>query len=175
PDPEQAKRETEVERHRLQAVQAGLAPGELGALVEATIDLKRKQEAPDTPQALASIPSLTRDDLPRQNKLIPIEIGALADTTVLTHDLDTNGLIYLDLAFDLKRLAPELLPYLAVFSRALLETGAGKDDFIALSQRIGRDTGGISAQRWTSATVGGEDSAAWLFLHGKATAERADN
>ena len=174
PDSQLAAREAAAERERLQAVQKALSPGELGALVQATADLKRKQEAPDPPEALAAIPSLTLGDLPRRNKPIPVEVGALAGTTLLAHDLDTNGLIYLDLAFDLHRLAPELLPYLALFSRALLETGAGPDDFIALSQRIGRETGGISAQRWTSAVLGGTGSATWLFLRGKATPERAD-
>src|SRR5205814_4710581 len=110
-----------------------------------------------------------------RNKSIPLEIGALAGTPVLVHDLDTNGLIYLDLAFDLHRLTPELLSYLALFSRALLETGAGADDFIALSQRIGRETGGISAQRWTSAMLGSADSAAWLVFRGKAIPARADS
>jgi Zn-dependent M16 (insulinase) family peptidase len=174
-DPQQTAREADAERRRLQAVQSALPASGLSALVEATQALKLKQETPDPPEALAAIPSLALGDLPRRNKPIPLEVGALAGTQLLSHDLDTSGLIYLDLAFDLHRLAPELLPYMALFSRALLETGAGPDDFIALSQRIGRETGGISAQRWTSARVGGVGSAAWLFLHGKATPERADS
>jgi Zn-dependent M16 (insulinase) family peptidase len=173
PDPGQAAREAEAERARLKAVEAKLSPADRKALAAATAALKKKQETPDSPEALAAVPSLTLGDLPRQNKLIPVAIGTLAGTRTLTHDLDTNGLIYLDLAFDLRRLPPDLLPYLSLFSRALLETGAGRDDFIALSQRIGRETGGIHAHHWTSARLGRTGSAAWLVVRGKATPERA--
>src|SRR5262249_47461543 len=151
PDPALAAREAEAERARLKAVETTLSATERARLAEVTAILKRKQATADPPEALAKIPSLTLADLPRQNKTIPVEMGSRAGTRLLAHDLDTTGIVYLDLAFDLARLTAEQLPYLSLFSRALLETGAGGDDFIALSQRIGRETGGISAQRWTSA------------------------
>jgi len=46
---------------------------------------------------------------------------------VLYHDLATSGIVYVDLAFDLHRLPGELLPFVQLFSRALLETGAGAE------------------------------------------------
>ncbi len=175
PDSEQNKREAETERKRLEGIEKTLSADARDKLAEITASLKKKQETPDAPEELAKIPSLALEDLPRTNKTIPIEVGSLSGTTVLTHDLETNGLIYLDLAFDLKRLPQELLSYMPLFSRALLETGAGRDDFIALSQRIGRETGGIHASRWTNATLGGTGSVARLIVRGKATAERADS
>jgi presequence protease len=39
---------------------------------------------------------------------------------------------------------------------------------VQLSQRIGRSTGGIRPQRWTSTVAGGVTSTAWLNLRGKA-------
>jgi hypothetical protein len=39
---------------------------------------------------------------------------------------------------------------------------------VRLSQRIGRSTGGIRSQRWTSTIAGSPTSTAWLFLRGKA-------
>jgi presequence protease len=44
----------------------------------------------------------------------------------------------------------------------------GTGDFVRLSQRIGRSTGGIRPQRWTSTVAGGVTSTAWLNLRGKA-------
>ena len=176
PDAEQAAREAAAEKTRLEAVEKTLSPERRAELAEETRTLKLRQETPDAPEALAAIPSLGLGDLPRENKTVPIDIGTLADTSALAHDLDTSGIIYLDVAFDLHALPPELLPYLALFSRALLETGAGADDFITLSQRIGRDTGGISAQRFASSTLGGDGTAAaWFILRGKATPEHASD
>jgi len=48
--------------------------------------------------------------------------------------------------------------------------GTEKDDFVRLTQRIGRDTGGIHASSFTSARYGEAGSATWLFLRGKAIA-----
>jgi Zn-dependent M16 (insulinase) family peptidase len=172
PDSEQAEREAAAERSRLDAVRSGMSANDLRAVVDETATLKRLQEQADPPEALATIPTLTLADLPRENKLTPIETTSLADTRVLYHDLFTNGVVYLDVGFDLHVLPAELLPYVQLFSRALLETGVGNDDFVRLSQRIGRSTGGIRPQRWTSAVWGGNATAAWLNLRGKALPEQ---
>ncbi len=168
PDREQAEREEQEERAHLEHVRARMTDTDIGAVVDATRTLKALQERPDPPEALATIPTLKLSDLPRENKTIPIETTSLRDTRVLYHDLFTNGVVYLDLGFDLHTLPPELLPYVPLFSRALTETGAGDDDFVRLSQRIGRSTGGIRPMRWTSTVVGDSRATAWLTLRGKA-------
>jgi presequence protease len=149
-----------------------MSRSDLEALVEATCSLKRLQETPDPPDALATIPTLALEDLSRWNKVIPIEVMRVADTHVLYHDLATNGALYLDLGFDLHALPTDLLPYLPLFARALLETGAGQQDFVGLSQRIGRTTGGIRPQIWVSAILDSQFAAARLFLRAKAVAEK---
>ena len=172
PDPEQAEREAAAERKRLDDARAAMSRSDLGALVEATYTLKRVQETPDPPEALATIPTLALEDLPRRNKVIPIEVTRVADTRVLYHDLATNGVLYLDLGFDLHVLPTDLLPYVPLFARALLETGAGNQDFVSLSQRIGRATGGIQPQVWISAVIDSPFAAARLFLRAKVVSEK---
>jgi presequence protease len=168
PDRDLAECEAQEERARLEAVRASMTARDLQGVVEATNTLRRTQEQPDAPEALATIPTLTLSDLPHANKLIPCEVTSLSDTRVLYHDLFTNGVVYVDVGFDLHTLSSELLPYVPLFGRALLETGVGNDDFVRLSQRIGRSTGGIRPQRWTSTVAGGVTSTAWLNLRGKA-------
>jgi hypothetical protein len=131
PDPEQAEREAAAERQRLDAARAAMSRSDLEALVEVTCTLKRLQETPDAPEALATIPTLALEDLPRRNKVIPIEVTREADTQVLYHALSINGVLYLDLGLDLHVLPADLLPYVPLFARALLETGAGQQDFVA--------------------------------------------
>src|SRR5271167_2411565 len=149
-----------------------MSRSDLEALVEANRALKRLQETPDPPEALATIPTLAVEDLPRRNKVIPVEVTRVADTQVLYHDLATNGVLYLDLGFDLHVLPTDLLPYVPLFARALLETGAGNQDFVSLSQRIGRSTGGIHPQIWISAVLDSQFAAARLFLRAKAVPEK---
>jgi hypothetical protein len=56
-----------------------------------------------------------------------------------------------------------------------LETGAGDLDFVQLSQRIGRFTGGIAAHPWTSSVTGSATAATRLFLRTKAMPDRVDD
>jgi presequence protease len=112
-------------------------------------------------------------DLPRRNRPIPRIVTSCAGTRALFHEQPTNGIVYLDVGFDLHALPADLLPYVELFGRTLLEMGAGDLDFVQLSQRIGRSTGGIAAQTWTSATEASEGAAAWLFLRTKAMPDKA--
>jgi presequence protease len=173
PDPEQAEREALAERKRLAEARAAMSEAEVGGVVEATRTLKRLQETPDPPEALATIPSLQLADLPRGNRTIPIQVMRLADTEVLYHDLSTNGIVYLDLGLDLRALTPELLPYLRLFGRAVLETGAGDQDFVMLSHRIGQATGGIHPEVFSSALRNSDAAATRLFLRAKVMSEKA--
>ncbi len=168
PDRQQGEREAKEEEARLAKSRAAMTPNDLTAAAEETRLLKRLQETPDSPEALATIPTLKLADMPRRNKLVPIEVTQVSDTRVLYHDLFTNGVVYLDLAFDLHTLPADLLPYAGLFGRALLETGVGNEDFVRLSQRIGRSTGGIRPTRFNSVTADRKGATAWLVLRGKA-------
>ncbi|HEU5101846.1 MAG TPA: insulinase family protein [Roseiflexaceae bacterium] len=174
PDPEQAAREADEERVRLARARAAMSEADLQIVVEATSALKLAQQTPDSPEALATIPMLTLDDLERRNKLIPLAVTESQGARVLYHDLFTNGIIYLDVGLDLHTLPADMLPYVGLFGRALLETGVGEQDFVQLSQRIGRATGGIWPQTFTSVIRGSLHGAAWLFLRGKAMPDKAD-
>jgi Zn-dependent M16 (insulinase) family peptidase len=174
PDPEQAEREAREERERLDAARAAMSEADLQRVIEQTKLLKRIQETPDSPEALGTIPRLGLKDLPARNAPIPIETGALSGALLVTHDLQTNGIVYLDIGFDLRRLPAGLLPYAGIFRYALLETGAGALDFVRLSQRIGSSTGGISTATLTATKRQDGTAGAWLFLRAKAVSGKLD-
>jgi Zn-dependent M16 (insulinase) family peptidase len=170
-----AEREAEAERERLEAARATMTDADLQAIMDNTELLKRIQATPDAPEALARIPTLTLNDLDRENKTIPLDVSERDGARILFHDLFTNGIVYLDVGMNLHQLPQELLPYVSLFSRALLELGTTHEDFVQLSQRIGRTTGGIHPQVLTSVRRDSDEAAAWLFLRGKATLEHTDD
>ncbi len=118
---------------------------------------------------------LQREDLDREGKLIPLETSFLHGAELLYHDLFTNGIVYLDLGFDLQMLPQELLPYAGLFGSVLLSMGTEREDFAKLSQRIGRTTGGIGSSNFISAIQESDEGAAWFFLRGKATMAQAQD
>lgn len=175
PDPGLNQQLEAEEKDRLERVRQSMTQADLLKLVENSHQLKLHQETPDTPEALATIPSLKLEDLDKQNKLIPIDIQELGKSKILYHDLFTNGIVYVDVGFDLHTLPQELLPYTALFSKALIEMGTEKESFVKLSQRIGRTTGGIFPTLYTSSMRGKDEATAWLFLRGKATMSQVND
>ncbi len=173
PDPELGRRFDEDEKARLAGIRESMSDSQIADLIETTKKLKLRQETPDSSQALETLPVLKLQDLEKKSRSIPIEVLELQDTKVLYHDLFTNGIVYLDLGFDLHTLPKELLPLTEIFARALLETGTDKEDFVKLSQRIGMSTGGIHSTAVSTSTFGSRESVTKLFLRGKGTAPQA--
>jgi Zn-dependent M16 (insulinase) family peptidase len=168
PDIGLRQKEEAAEREGLEKIRASMSPGEVETVMANTRELKRLQETPDPPEALASIPVLEIADLDRKNKILPIASLERGSTPVLFHDIFTNGIIYLDVGLNLHALPDRFLSYVPLFGRSLVEMGTEKEDFVSLTQRISRKTGGIRPEPFMSTPLGARKSTAWLFLRAKA-------
>jgi presequence protease len=169
PDPDLARRFNEEEKERLAKIRESLTDSQIAELVETTKRLKLQQETPDSAEALETLPVLKLEDLEKKNKSIPIEVLKMQDSKVLYHDLFTNGIVYLDLGFDLHTLPKELLPLTEIFGRALFEMGTEAEDYVKFSQRIGKSTGGIHTDAVSVSAFGSRETVLKLFVRGKAT------
>ncbi|MBI5962727.1 MAG: insulinase family protein [Chloroflexi bacterium] len=169
PDPELGRRFEEDEKSRLEAIRSALNESQIAELVEQTKKLKELQETPNSNEALETLPFLKLEDLDKKSNTVPVEELQLQDATTLYHDLFTNGVVYLDLGFDLHTLPADLLPLTEIFGRALFEMGTDTEDYTKLSQRIGKSTGGIYADAVSVAALGSGESVIKLFIRGKST------
>ncbi|MEN6441920.1 MAG: insulinase family protein [Syntrophobacter sp.] len=172
PEPGLSAKEIEKETGRLAEVKKSFSAGQIRDVINTAAELRRLQSAPDSPEALSKIPVLGISDLSEHNKNIPIEQLSLDGARMLYHDIFTSGIAYLETGFDLRYLPRELISYAPLFGRALLEMGTRTEDFVSLSQRISRTTGGIRPEVFTSAVKGRSEPAAWLFLRAKAMTPR---
>ena len=75
------------------------------------------QETPDTAEALACVPALQLQDIPKEAASIPSHSSSLNGATLLQHDLFTNDVLYLEAALDLHPVPAHLLPLVPLFSR----------------------------------------------------------
>ncbi len=173
PDPDLHQKDMAREKHSLEEVRSDMEPEEIQSTVENTRELKRSQGAPDSPEALATIPRLKLEDIEKENKIIPIETSTCAGVKHLFHDLNTNGIVYFDLGMDLHGLPEKYLSYVPLFGRAFLEMGTEKEDFVSLTQRIGEKTGGLTSGPFSSVHRDRETAVTWLFLKGRALVARA--
>ena len=168
PDAELGVKEEEDERKRLDGLKENMTPAELREVFENKETLKRIQETPDSREALASIPTLNLSDLEKKNKSIPLELFDKRGAKILYHDLGTNGIAYVDIGFNLRVLPQEYIQYIPLFSRALIEMGTADEDYVKLSQRIDRKTGGVGPALLVSPVIDADKTEARLFLRGKA-------
>ncbi|MEA1971390.1 MAG: insulinase family protein [Thermodesulfobacteriota bacterium] len=157
-----------AERQKLGVVRGSVSPEELENIFKNAEQLKKNQEAPDSPDALATIPILKLADLEKKNRIIPLAVLDEKGATVLYHDISTNGIVYVETGLNLRSLPRKYVQYIPLFSRALLEMGTKKEDYVEISRRIDRKTGGVHPSLFISEVKNTGDVEARLFLCGKA-------
>jgi Zn-dependent M16 (insulinase) family peptidase len=174
PDTRFEDKRNAAERAELAKLAARLDENGRQAVAEDEAALRAFQETPDSPEALASIPSLALADLPEAETPIPQREIPAGGPTCYAHDIGTNGIVYLDLAFPLDGVPDSLLPLVPLFGRAVLELGSDRHDAVTLTRRIAAKTGGISREALLAPVLGGgpDDVAARLLFRGKATLDK---
>ena len=117
--------------------------------------LKTFQDRPDSPEAVASIPSLSIEDVPREVEKLEVEETRLGDTTVFLNKLYTNGILYTDFIFSMDHLDRRERLYLPLFTRLLLHTSLPGMSYDQVAHRLFRDTGGLYSFLESSPVLGG--------------------
>ncbi|PKN88342.1 MAG: peptidase M16 [Chloroflexi bacterium HGW-Chloroflexi-8] len=168
PDTNLAKLRVEKEKSRILDARNKMSDKDISEIISNSKALILRQETPDSPESLATIPMLSLDDIDRKVKTIPNTVIDSKRGRFLYHDIFTSNILYIDLGFDLKGLTPEQLPFMRLFSRSLLEMGTQKEDFVSLIQHIGRETGGINHSIYTSDQLTTKEAFAYLFIRAKA-------
>ena len=109
-----------------------------------TKDLIKRQDAPDKPEDLAKIPTLTRDDLTTDVPDYPLEETSFYDGTSFYHaEQFTSGIDYVGLYFDISDFEAEEYEALGFLSDLLSSLGTEKYDVAKLQTEIDTHTGGI--------------------------------
>ncbi|MDO4621878.1 MAG: insulinase family protein [Eubacteriales bacterium] len=139
----QAERDAKL-AEKLAEVKASLTEQEIAVIVEKTAELKAYQEAPDSEEALDSIPLLKREDIAAKTPVVLSCDPEKADgTTLLKHHYYTNGIGYLTLLFDTAGVPQELIPYLGLLKSVLGFVSTEHYTYGELFHEINANTGGI--------------------------------
>lgn len=128
---------------KLQAYKASLSETERQALVERTAALEEYQSEPDREEDIARIPVLRREDISREIEPIINEEMTIAGVPVVFHEIETNGIGYVDILFDMSGIEEELLPYVGILQSVLGIIDTNHYEYGELFNEINRYTGGI--------------------------------
>lgn len=137
-----ARMEKELEE-ALQAYKTSLSKEEQERLVERTKALEAYQSEPDAEEDLERIPILKREDISREIAPIINEELTLAGVPVVFHEIETNGIGYMDVMFDASDVAEEELPYLGILQSVLGIIDTTHYEYGELFNEINVHTGGI--------------------------------
>ena len=128
---------------KLAAYKASLSKDEIEKLVSDTAALEAYQEAEESLENMEKIPVLERSDIKREIAPIYNEEMEIADTKMLFHEIDTNGIGYIDVMFDLSGVATEDLPYVGFLQAVLGVIDTEHYEYGELFNEINVHTGGI--------------------------------
>ena len=120
-----------------------LSEAQVEQIVEQTHALAAYQESKDSIADKEKIPVLRREDISREITPMQNEELQLCGTPVIYHEVQTNGIGYLDLLFDLSGVSAELLPYVGILQAVLGIIDTEHYEYGELFNEINVHTGGI--------------------------------
>lgn len=127
----------------MQVYKSTLPAAAIEELIKRAEDLARYQDEPSSPADLASIPMLTRADIKKEAADYVNEERRSGRTTILFHDIFTNGIGYLRFIFDIKKVPEELFPYIGILKTALCLVDTAHFSYAELNNEINIETGGF--------------------------------
>lgn len=138
-----ARMEAELEE-KLQKYKESLTAEEVEAFVQKTQALEAYQSEPESEENLEKIPVLKREDISREIEPIINEEMTLAGVPVIFHEIETNGISYVDVLFDMSLVEEQDLPYVGILQSVLGIIDTKRYDYGTLFNEINVNTGGIS-------------------------------
>ena len=102
PSPSCGQERREREKARLKSEADAWTESDRQSALLAQESLIAWQTAEDTPEQLAALPKLTWDDIQQMPELLPLETGTENGIPLLIHRIDTNGILYGSLMFDME-------------------------------------------------------------------------
>ncbi len=158
PDPDFNRKNEAGLTEKMAALKAGLSKDQLREIDEQAARLKSFQSEEDSSKTQASLPKLKMEDLPRRVETIPTQRTTLASTPALTHDLFTNGIAYVDLAFDTASIPENLQIYLPLLGKIVSGMGAAGLTYDEMAKRIALQMGGFGYDLSSGLTADAADA-----------------
>ena len=154
PDKDHTKRKEEAERKRIRDLLASLTEKERNRIEDENRMLRVFQETPETPEALASIPSLSLEDLPADISTIDTACRKEKGLPVYTHDIYTNGIVYVDFSFNTESLDERENRYLPLLAKMLTSSALPGIPYNEVARLFTLHTGGFYSFLESSSVIG---------------------
>ena len=137
-----ARMEQEL-KDKLAEYRASLSTEEVEKIMVDTHHLVEYQDEPSTEEGLKTIPVLKREDISKEITPYYNEEMKIDDTVMIYHEIETNGIGYLDFLFDVSNVPTELIPYMGILQATLGMMDTDNYAYGELFNEINVHTGGV--------------------------------
>ena len=103
-------------RARLDAAAEKMSAAERESIERDAMSLSQWQDTPDSDEARKSVPALTLDDIEKKPTRTPTEISEVEGVKVIRHPINTNGITYCEMWFDMTDATKEEISYIALIN-----------------------------------------------------------
>ncbi|MBL4889666.1 MAG: insulinase family protein [Candidatus Lindowbacteria bacterium] len=125
------------------ALKENMTEEERERVVKQALQLEARQKKSNTDEELTSLPQLKVSDLPRQPRNIQVEIeNHSAGIEMIRPSIFSNGVNYLNTAFDISGLPRELVLLLPLYRECFRKMGTSSCTFEEMAGRLAASTGG---------------------------------
>ena len=137
------QRRTEAEKARLKTEISALDKAKLQKLHQEQEELAFWQKSEDTPQALATMPTLCLADVDPKPEKLPTEVLKKEEITILKHPIGHNGVFYCNLYFDANGFSEQEYSQLTLLCEVLGQLETKKYSADKLANKIRRLLGNL--------------------------------
>ena len=145
PDKNFAKQRDAAQAQKLAEIKAQLTPAQIQDIIDTTQKLKIRQQTPDSPEALKTIPILKREDLKKEPENLPLQFRDMSGTRILLSNIDTHGIIYLTFYFDALKVPQDKLLHAYLLTELLGNVDTKKHSYEELAILTNLNIGGFGA------------------------------
>ncbi len=139
-----AEAKAKILEDKLQKYKESLTDVQIKELKERNALLKASQMRENTKEELATIPKLSLNEIAKKAEKLPQRVINEKGFTILSHNINTNKVAYIDLLFDARVIEEKYIPYLGLLRDIIGEIDTMDRSYSELNTEIYRKTGGIS-------------------------------
>ncbi len=159
---------------KLAALKAAMTEEEIGQIVDATHQLRRYQSEPTPPEIMQMIPMLTIDDLKKHPDPLDNHEMQIGDMKCLHHPIETNGIDYVRLLFDVSHIGAEELPFVGLLTEALGNMDTDRYSYQDLTDEFNLCTGGMRTSTEVFSRKEDDTYFPYFMVSGRFLYEKAD-
>lgn len=133
----------EREREKLDKYKKTLTESDLSDIKKNMEALKKYQSEPSSQEELKTIPMLEISDIDKKARTINNQFSEIEMVKIVSHDIFTNGISYVNLNFDIGDIDYDKYPYISLLAEIFKYVDTENYTYNELANEINLHTGGI--------------------------------